>query len=92
MSKKHPYKNPFGKILKAEGYTHQRFGELIGRNASHVSRIVSGELVPSLPTAYRIAQALGMELERVFPPDPEWFADADGTPWQRSGEGVGKDG
>lgn len=69
-------------ILSEEGYTHLAFGALIGRSQSYVTRIAAGQILPTLPTIWRICYALGRDFEEVFPANPAWFSAIDGTPWE----------
>ena len=46
--------------------TQQRLAEMIGMSRQTVIAIEQGRYSPSLEAAFRIAQALGVQLENVF--------------------------
>lgn len=53
--------------MAARSLTQEQFAELTGLEQSHISKLVNGKNVPSLSTAAKVAAALGVAIEDVWP-------------------------
>lgn len=63
-----PELTPLQKAVRLEGWGAQRrIARAIGVHESEMSRIVNGHLVPDDPTQRAIADALGRQVEELFP-------------------------
>lgn len=51
---------------EAKGLTQWRLAELVGVDHSMVNRIESGQRMPSMDLANRLADVLGLSLDRMF--------------------------
>lgn len=51
---------------KEKGFTQQQLAEMVGITQSALSRYEKGIRTPSVPTAQRIAAALGVEWTKFF--------------------------
>lgn len=72
--------NNLGEIIKAERMTQEQFAARIGRHQSYIARIVRGEILPTVPTIWRITKALGYDFDEIWPAHPAYFVRTDGTP------------
>lgn len=59
-------KNIIQQILSLKCKTQSQLSCEVGLNAGYLNRIISGKIVPTVPTAHRIAKALGLRIEDVF--------------------------
>ncbi len=62
--------NRLHRILYERGLTGTEFAEICGVDESQLNRIKNGRATPTVITALRIAQAIGLEVEDVFDPPP----------------------
>jgi transcriptional regulator with XRE-family HTH domain len=53
--------------MKARSLTQVKFGEMTGLRQSHISKLVNGRSTPTLETASKIAAALRVTIEEVWP-------------------------
>ena len=59
-------KNRVKELRKKRGWTHSEFGEKLGISRQSVHSIEAGKYDPSLPLAFRIADVLGISLDKIF--------------------------
>jgi len=64
-----PFHTRLRRILKERGIDDRAFAEIIGKVPSEVSVLKNGRRLPMLPLAYRIARALDLTVEDIWPPD-----------------------
>lgn len=66
---RHVTRNVFGRNVKklrvAQGLTQEALGDRVGTDKGHISRIESGQITPTLPTARAIANALSASLDAL---------------------------
>ena len=59
-------KNRVKELRKKRGWTQSEFGEKLGISRQSVHSIEAGKYDPSLPLAFRIADVLGISLDKIF--------------------------
>jgi putative transcriptional regulator len=59
-------KNKVKELRKKRGWTQSEFGEKLGISRQSVHSIETGKYDPSLPLAFRIADVLGIPLDKIF--------------------------
>ena len=59
-------KNRVKELRKERGWTQSEFGEKLGISRQSVHSIEAGKYDPSLPLAFRIADVLGISLDKIF--------------------------
>ena len=59
-------KNRVKELRKKRGWTQSEFGEKLGISRQSVHSIEAGKYDPSLPLAFRIADVLGLSLDKIF--------------------------
>jgi putative transcriptional regulator len=59
-------KNKVKELRKKRGWTQSEFGEKLGISRQSVHSIEAGKYDPSLPLAFRIADVLGISLDKIF--------------------------
>ena len=59
-------KNRVQELRKKRGWTQSEFGEKLGISRQSVHSIEAGKYDPSLPLAFRIADVLGISLDKIF--------------------------
>ena len=59
-------KNRVKELRKKSGWTQSEFGEKLGISRQSVHSIEAGKYDPSLPLAFRIADVLGISLDKIF--------------------------
>ena len=59
-------KNRVKELRKKRGWTQSEFGEKLGISRQSVHSIEAGKYDPSLPLAFRIADVLGISLDKSF--------------------------
>ena len=59
-------KNRVKELRKKRGWTQSEFGEKLGISRQSVHSIEAGKYDPSLPLAFRIADVLGISLDKMF--------------------------
>jgi transcriptional regulator with XRE-family HTH domain len=64
------------RIRRAQDITQQRLAESSGVSQQTISKIENGDASPTLATASRLAQALGVHIEELFPQPNESGASA----------------
>lgn len=73
-----PPLHPLREIRLRRGISQDRLAELAGLSQSRVSRIERGA-APEDTEAQRLAEALGVTVAALFPPDPSAVADLAAT-------------
>ncbi len=53
-------------LRKANGYTQQKFSEVVGASRTHYTQIELGDKQPSLKLAFRIKRALNYYGDDIF--------------------------
>jgi putative transcriptional regulator len=59
-------KNKVKELRKKRGWTQSEFGEKLGISRQSVHSIETERYDPSLPLAFRIADVLGISLDKIF--------------------------
>jgi DNA-binding XRE family transcriptional regulator len=59
-------KSRLKEILNQRGIKQQFIADKVGVHKATLTRIVKGKTDPSLQTAYRIAQVLGLKIEDIW--------------------------
>lgn len=59
-------KNKIRDLRTEKGLRQEDLGELIGVSRQTINAIEKGKYDPSLPTAFRLAQALNKSIEEIF--------------------------
>ena len=59
-------KNRIRDIRSDKGLRQEDLGDLIGVSRQTINAIEKGKYDPSLPTAFRLAKALGKSIEELF--------------------------
>jgi putative transcriptional regulator len=55
------------RVLRAEkGMSQAELGQLVGVSRNSINAVENGKFDPSLPLAFRIADAFGLKIEEVF--------------------------
>lgn len=54
-------------LLEDRGFTQGDLAEATGLHRTHINSIVNGRKTPALETARKIATALGMAIEDIWP-------------------------
>lgn len=55
-----------GEILKERGIKQIWLAEQVGANKTTITRLINGEAIPRLDTAYSIARVLGMDIKQIW--------------------------
>ena len=64
------------KVLRAErDWSQAKLAEALGVSRQTVNALETGKYDPSLPLAFRIAEAFGRPIEGIFDPDTNGAAD-----------------
>jgi len=58
-------------LMAARDLTQEQLAAMAGLQQSHVSKLVNGKGSPSLNTAAKVASALGVTVEDVWPKEAE---------------------
>lgn len=62
-------KNCIRELRGEQQWTQQQLGDLLGVSRQTVNAIEKGKYDPSLPVAFRIADAFGLRIEEIFFPE-----------------------
>lgn len=71
-------------ILKERGLTLKAFSEMSGISQPNLSNYINGNISPTLDTLEKIAKALNVEIQDLFPPKDsiELFAQVNGKKYR----------
>lgn len=58
-------------LRKRRGLTVRQLGDRLGVNHSHITKIETGENIPSLPLAIKIADSFGISVDQLVRDDLE---------------------
>jgi transcriptional regulator with XRE-family HTH domain len=58
--------NHLRKLIGEQGFSLRGFADLADLEYSQIARIVSGQISPTISTAYKISETLGITLKDLF--------------------------
>lgn len=61
-------------ILESKGITQKWLADRVGTTEAAMCRYVKGDRVPKAPLAIAMARALGVDVEELYPGDPDPYA------------------
>lgn len=61
-----PMKTRIGILLKERGWSEQDLADRSGLKQSYLNRVKNGKILPNLRSAYRICNALGVNIDDAF--------------------------
>jgi putative transcriptional regulator len=61
------------RVLRADkGWSQAELADRVGVSRNSINSVENGKFAPSLPLAFRIADAFGLKIEEVFIRESDW--------------------